>query len=308
MRNRAITHPIEVRCAGWQRLNHQSTSVASLPLLLLLGWSCFAVADVAPPDFRQKQSDQVWNGQLRPSHFQDRVIIEGEAQDVIALKAPKAAEDARVVPISINSKIPQNTIRYIQNLSIFVDKNPIPLVGRFELTPASGRADLALRIRVDDFTYVRVVAETNKGELYMDKRFVRAKGACSAPPPASIEDSKRLLGKMRMKLFGEVVYGQPSLLQLMIHHPNITGMAPIRIGSRVRPPPFFVKDIEVHFQEQLILRGELSFSISMDPSLRFFFIPEQSGTLVVRSSDTKQNRFESRYFVEAGERIDAGSG
>lgn len=293
--------------ARWRVLPAIFPARAALAVLAALGL-CLASgparADVMPADFRQKQSDKVWEEQLRKPSFQDRQITEGVGQDVISVKAPIAAEDASLVPISIHSKIPQTPERYIERMSVFVDKNPVPLVGNFEFTPMSGRADLALRIRVDDFSYVRVVAETNDGQLYMAKSFVRAKGACSAPPPASIEDSRRLLGKMRMRALGEVVYGQPSLMQLMIYHPNITGMAPIRIGSRVRPPPFFVKDLQVHFQEQLVMRAEMTFSISMDPSMRFFFLPEQSGDLVVSGTDTKNNEFQSRYLVKAGPQAD----
>jgi sulfur-oxidizing protein SoxY len=265
----------------------------------LLFFSSLAHAGVAPANWRQMQSDKVWEETLRKTHFQDREIIEGAKQDLIILKAPHAAEDATLVPISLRSNIPQSQERYIKKITLLVDKNPVPLIGHFYLTPDTGKADMAMRIRVDDFTYVRAIAETNDGKLYMTKSFVRAKGACSAPPPASMEDSRRLLGKMKMKSLGEVVYGEPSLLQLMIRHPNITGMAPIRIGSRVRPPPFFVKEIAVDFEGKPVLKAELTFSISMDPSFRFFFIPDRAGTLKVWGKDTKNNEFESTHQVTA---------
>ena len=200
----------------------------------------FALADVAPSDFRQKLSDQVWLEKLRGPTFSEREIIEGAAQNVLELKAPYRAEDATLVPISIQAKIPQTPELHIKKMHIFVDKNPVPLVGIFDFTPASGKADLAMRIRVDDFSFVRAIAELNTGELYMAKSFVRATGACSAPPPKSIDDSIANMGKMRMKLIGGVEYAQPNLAQLKIKHPNITGLQPMKIGSRVRPPAHFV--------------------------------------------------------------------
>ncbi len=266
-------------------------------LASLLVGSGIVVADVAPADFRQKQSDAAWEANIRQQHFQDREIIEGAGQDVLALKVPQIAEDATVVPVSIHSKIPQSEQRYIKRLSIFVDKNPVPLVGNFDLTPNSGKADLAMRIRVDTFSYVRAVAETSDGKLYMAKGFIKAKGACSAPPPASIDDSRKFLGQMKMKTVGDVVVGEPNLFQLMIYHPNITGMAPIRIGSRTRPPPFFVRNLEVDFNGEPVMQAELTFSVSMDPSFRFFFVPKGTGVLTIKGADTKNNQFEASHTV-----------
>ena len=255
-----------------------------------------AVADVAPADYRQKISDEAWEN-LRKANFQDREIIEGAKQNLLELKAPYAAEDATIVPISIRTKIPQTQDSYIKKMHIFVDKNPVPLVGIFEFTPDSGRADLAMRIRVDSFSYVRVVAELNSGELYMTKSFVRAKGACSAPPPASMEDSKRLLGKMKIAIVGDLELGKPNLMQLKIRHPNITGMAPLKIGSRVLPPAHFVNNIEVDYNGKLIMKATLTFSISMDPAFRFFFVPEKEGVMTVKGTDTKKNEFSSTYEI-----------
>lgn len=257
----------------------------------------FALADVAPSDFRQKLSDQAWLEKLRGPTFQEREIIEGAAQNVLELKAPYRAEDATLVPISIQAKIPQTAELYIKKMHIFVDKNPVPLVGIFDFTPASGKADLAMRIRVDDFSFVRAIAELNTGELYMAKSFVRATGACSAPPPKSIDDSIANMGKMKMKLIGGVEYAQPNLAQLKIKHPNITGLQPMRIGSRVRPPAHFVSQLKVSYEGAPVMTARLTFSLSMDPSLRFFFVPSGPGALTVDATDTKNASWSFQYPV-----------
>ena len=268
-------------------------------LILLSGLLAIfsAHADVAPPDWRQKQSDQAWEENIRVQNFQDRKIIEGPEQTIFELKVPQMAEDATVVPISVHTKISQTTKQYIKKMHIFVDKNPIPLVGLFEFTPDSGKADLAMRIRVDTHNYVRVIAELNNGELYMAKSFIKAKGACSAPPPPGSEESKKLLGKMRMKVVGDLVLGKPNLMQLKIRHPNITGMAPLKIGSRVRPPAHFVDSIEINYNGKLIVKASLTFSVSMDPALRFYFVPKEEGTLLVEGTDTKKNQFSGSHDI-----------
>ncbi len=266
-------------------------------VFVALQFSALILADVAPADFRQKESDQAWMQNIRQQNFQNRKIIEGAAQNILELKAPYTAEDATIVPISVHTKIPQDRESYIKKMHIFVDKNPLPLVGQFEFTPDSGKADLAMRIRVDTFSYVRAVAEMNTGELYMAKSFVRAKGACSAPPPASMEDSKRLLGKMKMKVVGNIKLGEPNLMQVKVRHPNITGMAPIRIGSRVIPPAFYMDTFEVTYNDKPIVKANLTFSISMDPALRFYFVPQQEGVIKIKGTDTKKNSFTSSHKI-----------
>ena len=260
-----------------------------------------APANLRPPGdtatWRQDLSDQAWEENSRKQFFQDREIIEGAEQTILELKAPLLAEDASFVPISVRTKIPQTDDLYIKKIHIFVDKNPIPLVGVFEFTPDSGKADLAMRIRVDAHNYVRAIAELNTGELYMTKSFVKAKGACSAPPPPGSEESKKLLGKMRMKVVGDLIFGEANLMQLKIRHPNITGMAPLKIGSRIRPPAHFVDTIEITYNGKLIVKASLTFSVSMDPAFRFYFVPEKEGTMLVKGTDTKKNEFSDTYKV-----------
>lgn len=260
-----------------------------------------AVADVAPSDFRQKISDQVWLDELRPAFFQEREIIEGAGQNILELKAPYRAEDAAVVPITIHARIPQGEELYIKKVHILIDKNPTPLVGIFDFTPASGRADLAMRVRVDDFSFVRAIAELNTGELYLAKSFVRATGACSAPPPKSIDDSIANMGRMKMKLVGAVELGQPNLMQIKIKHPNITGLQPMKIGSRVRPPAHFINRLAVSYDGAVVMTAQLTFSISMDPSLRFFFVPQGAGMLTVDAADTKNASWSAEYSVQPGQ-------
>jgi len=260
-------------------------------IVFTIFFSSLTLADVQPADFRQKASDKVWEEKIRPSVFKGQEIIEGVAQDVLELKAPFRAEDASIVPISVHVKNPQTESRFIQKIHIYIDKNPLPLVGIFEFGPASGKADLAIRVRVDDFSYIRAIATMNTGELYMSKSFVRASGACSAPPPKSIEDSFANLGKMKMKTIGDPELARPNLVQLKILHPNITGLQPLRIGSRVMPPPHFVNELDVEFNGQKVLKASLTFSVSMDPALRFFFVPDKAGVITVKGSDTKKNEF-----------------
>jgi len=266
---------------------------------ILLCATLSAYADVAPADWREQTSESFWLQQIRPAYFADREILEGAGQDLLTIKAPYRAEDAAVVPISLHVKLPQAQKNYVQKIHVFIDKNPVPLVGVFSLTPDSGRADIALRVRVDDFSFIRAIAETNDGKLYLAKSFVRASGACSAPPPKSIGDSIANMGMMKMKTVGQLVMGQPNLVQLMIKHPNITGLQPMEIGSRVLPPAHYLSHLQVDYAGRQIMAADLTFSVSMDPSLRFFFVPQASGTLTVEATDTEKNNWVSKHAIAA---------
>ncbi|HIF51684.1 MAG TPA: quinoprotein dehydrogenase-associated SoxYZ-like carrier [Thiotrichaceae bacterium] len=275
------------------------TTFNALIVILLMQISFSVQADVMPADFRHKISDKAWEENIRTQNFQDREIIEGATQDIIELKAPYTAEDASLVPISLHTKIKQTKERYIKKVHIFVDMNPLPLAGIFEFTQDSGKADIAMRIRVDTFAYVRAVAELNTGELYMSKSFVRAKGACSAPPPPGAAESRKLLGKMKMKVVGDLIMGEPNLMQVKVRHPNVTGLAPLKIGSRIIPPPWFVDTLEVTYNGKLIVKAYLTFTVSMDPALRFYFVPEKEGVMTVKGTDTKKNEFSHTYEVKS---------
>lgn len=264
-------------------------------VLAMLTWALSpgVGADVAPADFREQASEAIWQEQLRPAFFKDTPITEGAGQNVLEIKAPFRAEDAAVVPISVHITRDQGSDDYIRRIHVFIDKNPVPLVGVFTLTPDSGKADLAMRVRVDDFSYIRAVAETSSGELFLAKSFVRASGACSAPPPKSIDDSIANMGAMKLKTVGQIELGKPNLVQLLVKHPNITGLQPMEIGSRVLPPAHFLNTLQVTYDGRKVMSADLTFSISMDPSLRFFFVPRGQGKLTVEATDTQNNRWSS---------------
>ena len=277
------------------------TAVHAVSAAAILALAIPTMADVndlrnRSGDDLKKQSDRVWEEKLRPGTFQDREINDNQADAVVELKAPFRSEDPSVVPVSIHSKIPQTADRYIKKLYVYLDKNPLPLVGIFEFTPESGKADLAMRIRVDDNTYFRVVTEMNNGDLLMSKSFIRSLGGCSEPLGASVEESLKRMGKMKMNTVGDLTLGEANLMQLKISHPNITGLgASQRTG--VKPPPHFLKEFTVSYDGKMVLKAILTFAISQDPSFRFFFKPEKEADMIVIAVDTKNNEFKSTHAV-----------
>ena len=262
-------------------------------ILLLICFTVPMIALAAEEPMMQSEVD-VWAAFLKPKHFGDREIIEGKS--VIEIRVPQRAEDAGVVPISLNAKISQTDERYIQRIYVFVDKNPKPLAGTFHLTPKMGKADLAMRLRINEYTSVRVVAETNNGELHMDSGFTRASGGCSEPPPfLKLKEARANAGKMKFR--ASVNDDATALGQLIISHPNVTGL---QLNQRTRAfiPAHYVTKVVISFNGTHIMTAETDISISEDPSFRFFFQPEKGGIITAEMTDSKGQYSKHEFEVE----------
>lgn len=250
------------------------------PALLLALWTSMTLA--------AQQSDAIWQGGLKQHLFADRTILDGDG--VISLEAPVRAEDGAVVPVRIKAGFPQSEDRYIKTLSLVIDKNPAPLAGNFHFMPNSGRADLALRIRVNEYSPVRVIAETNDGKLYMAERFVKASGGCSAPAGSDLDVAMKRLGKMRFKFINDAGEDSPVLTRLAISHPNLTGMQKDQ-QTLLYIPPHFIKKIDVSFNGESVFSAEVNISVSENPNFQFFFVPHKAGELTARIEDNEHMEF-----------------
>ena len=243
------------------------------------------------------KDEKAWNNTIKNQYFSGKSIQEGN--DIISLDLPYRAEDPALVPLKITSKIPQTANKYIKKITVFVDKNPYPLVAEFALTPASGKADLAMRIRINTYSYVRAVAETNDGKLYMAKKFVKASGGCSAPLGADLDAAMKRLGKMKFRLDDKVDKGKPSLAQLLISHPNITGMQMDQVTRKIKPS-YFVEKVQVFYDDQPILTAKTDIAISADPNFRFYFVANKSAELRAEITDTSCESPTSRAVCKTG--------
>lgn len=229
------------------------------------------------------QDENEWNNVLKNRYFSGKTIEESDK--VIELDAPVRAEDPALVPLKINSKFKQSPDNYIKKILVLVDKNPFPYVGEFEFSPQSGKADLAMRIRVNSYSYIRAIAEMNDGKLYMSKKYVKASGGCSAPVGADLDAAMQRLGKMKFRLDEGVKAKEPTLVQLLIGHPNLSGMQMDQV-TRFIKKSHFVEQMKVSFNDQPILTAKTDIAISSDPNFRFYFIPDTAGTLKAEITDT----------------------
>jgi sulfur-oxidizing protein SoxY len=205
----------------------------------------------------------------------------------VQLIAPLRAAYGASVPVKIVSHLAQTPALYVKRLHLLVDKNPSPLAATLELTPEVGQADFETRLRVDEYSHVRVVSELSNGELHMDSRYVKTSGGCSAPPN---RESPELIGKTIFKLPEPPTMGAPTTADLTVLHPNDTGFE-LNNVTVMYIPSYFVRTIAVSYAGRKIFDADLDFSISENPTWRFNFVPHAPGELRAEVADSKERHY-----------------
>jgi len=83
-------------------------------------------------------------------------------------------------------------------------------------------------------------------------------------------------------------------VQLMIRHPNESPLAGDFDPSKT---PQFVRSVTVTYAGKPVMSAEVDFSISDNPSFRFYFVPHEKGELRVEVEDTLDQRYTQTFTV-----------
>ncbi len=95
-----------------------------------------------------------------------------ELSDKIALKLPSIAENGAVVPITIETSLAQ-----VEQIFVFVEKNPIPLTSVFSLSPNVDPV-VSTRLKVSETSTVMVIVKA-EGKMYKAEQEVKVTvGGC----------------------------------------------------------------------------------------------------------------------------------
>ncbi len=109
--------------------------------------------------------------------LEDALAASGTADavetDAIDLSAPDIAENSAIVHVEIRSRLPDT-----RTIWLFAEKNPQPLVARFDLLPGL-EPSLAVRIKMAESAFLRVVVRAGDG-LHMTRRETKVTlGGCA---------------------------------------------------------------------------------------------------------------------------------
>ena len=97
----------------------------------------------------------------------------------VVLKAPEIAENGNAVPLTVTVEGEMSEKSWVKAIYIAADGNPNPGVAVYEFTPLSGKAEVSLRVRLQQTQKLVAVAEMNDGTLYSGSREVKVTiGGC----------------------------------------------------------------------------------------------------------------------------------
>lgn len=219
------------------------------------------------------------------------VLRDGSA--LFRVDAPYRANDAATVPVVIEQTDPGPAITA---LTLVIDENPAPVAAEMTFGPAMHPLKFETRVRVNQYSNVRVIAETAGGH-YMAGRFVKASGGCSAPATKDPELALADMGLMKLRLFAAAV---PAALpqsrprreaQIMIRHPNYSGLQRDQI-SQLFIPAHFITDLAVYQGDELLFTIQGGISVSENPVFRFSYTDNGAPSLHVHAEDTDGNVFD----------------
>jgi len=110
----------------------------------------------------------------------ERAILAGrEPREAIAIAMPPLSENGNSVDLGIKVESPMTAEDHVTAIHVLAEKNPLPRVATFTLTPRAGRAEVATRIRLATTQRILVLAETSAGAVHRAEREVIViLGAC----------------------------------------------------------------------------------------------------------------------------------
>lgn len=223
--------------------------------------------------------------ELAQEIFGGKQIQNGDAK--IALDAPERALDAALVPITISVQNPKD----VKSIYLVIDDNPAPLAAHITFGPAGDPQNLKLRVRVNQYTNMHAVEETNDGALFETHRFVKASGGCSAPSGSYDAQALASIGEMKLRFLGQPQAGHAREAQLLIRHPNFNGMQrdPATQGYT---PARFLKTVDVALDGEKVLHLDSDISLAADPAITFGVNTQGKGKLAITARDSDNAVFE----------------
>ncbi|MBB4003370.1 sulfur-oxidizing protein SoxY [Aurantimonas endophytica] len=260
-----------------------------------LSLACLATVLAAPatkaetplsPEAAAAASPSTWSG-LRGDLFGARELIEGS--EAIRLDAPARATDPAIVPITLTLD-PGHDIRKV---TLVIDENPAPVAATFDIAENAGVTQLSTRVRVNEYTDIHAVAEAADGTLYVTSQFVKAAGGCAAPAAKDPEVAAREMGQMKLRFFEASADSTEREAQLMIRHPNNSGLQKDQV-TLLYIPAHFISELEITRSGEPLFSMTGGISISEDPSFRFTYAGD-AADFHARAVDTDGNVFEKSF-------------
>lgn len=258
-------------------------------LAALAGIMALAACAIAEPLREEDPGPSNWES-IRKEFYGDRQIAEDT--NAVIVEAPDKAEDAALVPVTIY--LLADVADQIKSLRVFIDNNPMPMVGTFTFGRGAGLGPktISTRVRFDNFSYVRAIVETEDGKVHMGSHFVQAAGGCSSAAMKDIATALESVGQMNLKRLKAHRFTSnrnqsmiPAEGQVMIRHPNFSGMQRNPATGDYIPAKYLTV-LDVSRSGEPVFHLEAGISLSTNPNIRFTYGSVEKETLEARAEDS----------------------
>jgi sulfur-oxidizing protein SoxY len=103
------------------------------------------------------------------------MVKEGKVQ----LKLKDVAESGAAEPVAVSVDSPMSAADHVKAIHVVAEGNPAPGVSSWFLTPRSGKAEVAFRMRLAKTQVVRAYAVMSDGSVWMTKQEIKVTiGGC----------------------------------------------------------------------------------------------------------------------------------
>lgn len=246
-----------------------------------------APAGAADPVPNPLQDSASWQD-MRGDILGDVPISDGAS--LLQMDAPYRANDAATVPLVLTQT---DASAVIHRATVVIDENPAPVAAEFDFSEVMAPLEFELRVRVNQYSNVRVITETDAG-IQMIGRYVKASGGCSAPASKNPELALESMGQMKLRMFPQAAAPMTPMrreAQIMLRHPNYSGLQRDQI-TQLFIPAHFIDHLEVWQGEERLFSMDGGISISENPVFRFRYLDNGAPDLRIMATDTEGNTFD----------------
>lgn len=165
----------------------------------------------------------------------------------------------------------------------------MPHKGTFHFTPSNGRASVAFPMRSGVGGVLRATVECSRHGRFTGERELRVAGdGCAGTQGIPARDR---LGRPRLRRLQPV--GQTVEVLAHIEHDSDTGLT-LRRGRHVRVrPEFFVKQLRVYLDRDLVSDFRFTAALSPNPIIRFPLRMTRAGRLRVIFTNSEGREWEA---------------
>ena len=213
-----------------------------------------------------------WKEWLKDDLYEEQFL---EQTDDIIIESPYRAIDSGNVPIVITTKS-KDLIKF----TLIIDENPTPCCATFEFVGLLPYIET--NIRVNAYTHLTVVAEDIDGNLYVNRKFIKAAGGCSATP---IVDND--VPKDRVDIIDDKLHFDKKKIQF--NHPNYSGLQFNQL-TRTEIPADYIDSVVIETS-----KGIFSYEGTIGISQNHYFTLYSGDIKKIIYTDNLGNNYEGTY-------------